>query len=58
MTKGVSQISCCLLAILTLSLAGCKGKKSVQEVVIYTSLDKVFSQPTIEGPNNEPRDTK
>ena len=39
----------CLLTILTLSFCGCKGKKTVQpEVVIYTSLDKVFSQPILE----------
>jgi hypothetical protein len=30
--------------------SGCKGKKSEpQEVVIYTSLDKVFSQPILEA---------
>lgn len=39
----------CLLVILTLFLAGCKGKKSAQQVVIYTSLDKVFSQPILEA---------
>lgn len=34
--------------ISTLSLTGCKGKEPAQEVVIYTSLDKVFSQPILE----------
>ncbi len=35
--------------ILTFLLAGCKGKEPAQEVVIYTSLDKVFSQPILEA---------
>jgi len=30
----VSRIACSLLAILILSLGGCKGKKPAQEVVI------------------------
>lgn len=34
---------------LILSLAGCKGKESTQGVVVYTSLDKVFSQPVLEA---------
>lgn len=29
--------------------SGCKGKKTVSEVVVYTSLDKVFSQPILEA---------
>ncbi len=49
MAKRVSRIVFCLLAILILSISGCKGKKSVQEVVVYTSLDKVFSQPVLEA---------
>ncbi len=50
MKKRVIQIGALLLVILTLSLAGCKGEKSIQqEVVIYTSLDKVFSQPVLEA---------
>jgi iron(III) transport system substrate-binding protein len=32
-----------------LSFAGCKGKESTREVVVYTSLDKVFSQPVLEA---------
>jgi len=33
-----------------LFFVGCKGKKpESQEVVIYTSLDKVFSQPILEA---------
>jgi hypothetical protein len=38
-----------LLVISTLYLSGCKGKEPAQEVVIYTSLDKVFSQPILEA---------
>jgi iron(III) transport system substrate-binding protein len=49
MKEFVSRIACSLLAILILSLGGCKGKKPTQEVVIYTSLDKVFSQPILEA---------
>ena len=40
----------CITGVLTLSFSGCKGKKlEQQEVVIYTSLDKVFSQPILEA---------
>ena len=39
-----------MLVILSLSFIGCKGKDSnKEEVVIYTSLDKVFSQPILEA---------
>lgn len=48
MNKTIFRITFCLLMILTLSFGGCKGEKPVQEVVIYTSLDKVFSQPILE----------
>lgn len=34
--------------ISTLFPTGCKGKEPAQEVIIYTSLDKVFSQPILE----------
>lgn len=48
--KKLSFVFVCLCsALLTLSLAGCKGKKSAKEVVIYTSLDKIFSQPILEA---------
>ena len=49
MKEFVSRIACSLLAILILSSGGCKGKNSSREVVIYTSLDKVFSQPVLEA---------
>ena len=49
MKEFVSRIACSLLAILIFSSCGCKGKKPAQEVVIYTSLDKVFSQPILEA---------
>ncbi|MDH4240568.1 MAG: extracellular solute-binding protein [Phycisphaerae bacterium] len=49
MKEFVSRIACSLLAMLILSLGGCKGKRPAQEVVIYTSLDKVFSQPVLEA---------
>ena len=49
MKKVVFRTVWCLLVVLTLSLAGCKGKKTAQQVVIYTSLDKVFSQPILEA---------
>jgi iron(III) transport system substrate-binding protein len=48
MKKAAKVIVCFLL--LALSLSGCKGKSSAQqEVVVYTSLDKVFSQPILEA---------
>ena len=48
MIKAVFKIF--LLMVLAVSLAGCKGKKSAQqEVVIYTYLDKVFSQPVLDA---------
>jgi len=50
MRKKLLRIPFCLsIAILILSISGCKGKEPVQEVVIYTSLDKVFSQPVLEA---------
>lgn len=50
MKKGVFRVICYLFVLLILSFTGCKSKKSTQqEVVIYTSLDKVFSQPILEA---------
>lgn len=50
MKRQLLCIVCCLLVALILSLVGCEGKGSErQEVVIYTSLDKVFSQPILEA---------
>ena len=50
MKKALFRIGFCWLVMLTLSFGGCKGKKTTQpEVVIYTSLDKVFSQPILEA---------
>lgn len=38
------------LTVLLISMSGCKSKDSKQqEVVVYTSLDKVFSQPILEA---------
>ena len=49
MAKIIFRINFYLVA-LVLMCAGCKSKKSQQEqVVIYTSLDKVFSQPILEA---------
>lgn len=40
----------CLWMVLLILLPGCKGKNTPQqEVVVYTSLDKVFSQPILEA---------
>jgi len=40
---------CYFVALLALLLGGCKPEESQQkEVVVYTSLDKVFSQPILE----------
>lgn len=38
-----------LLILSILTFSGCKGKDQQQQVVIYTSLDKVFSQPILEA---------
>ena len=35
--------------LLAVSFVGCKVKKAANEVVVYTSLDKVFSQPVLEA---------
>jgi len=48
-TRKFTSISC-LAVLLIVLLGGCKSKKSQQkEVVVYTSLDKVFSQPILEA---------
>ena len=48
--KKAVLISILCLSMVSLFLTGCKGKDSAQqEVVIYTSLDKVFSQPILEA---------
>ena len=49
MKKRIICIVYYLFVVVTLSLGGCKGKEPAQEVVIYTSLDKVFSQPILEA---------
>ncbi len=49
MKKMRLQISCCLAAALIVLGPGCRGKKQGREVVIYTSLDKVFSRPVLEA---------
>jgi iron(III) transport system substrate-binding protein len=41
--------ACCLLVVWTIFLNGCSNRKSAEQVVIYTSLDKVFSQPILEA---------
>ena len=37
------------LVLLTLITTGCGKKAPQQQVVVYTSLDKVFSQPVLEA---------
>ena len=49
MKGNLYRTACYLLVMLSLSFAGCKGKEPAQEVVIYTSLDKVFCQPILEA---------
>lgn len=50
MKKVTLKMLFCSVSFLILLLNGCKSKKSAQrEVVIYTSLDKVFSQPILEA---------
>ena len=49
MKTRVFLIACCFLAAWTISSDGCNNKKSAERVVIYTSLDKVFSQPILEA---------
>ena len=49
MKNRVFLTVCCLLSVWTISFNGCKGKDPVEQVVIYTSLDKVFSQPVLEA---------
>ncbi len=49
MKRIVFGVIWCLLLMSILSFGGFKGKESVHEVVIYTSLDKVFSQPVFKA---------
>lgn len=49
MNTKTFRVACFLSVISILSFVGCKGKESIQEVVVYTSLDKVFSQPILEA---------
>lgn len=44
-------IQLCFLALIALSFTGCSKDQPAaqQEVVVYTSLDKVFSQPILEA---------
>jgi len=49
MKEFVSRIACSSLVTLILFLGGCKDKEPTEEVVIYASLDKVFSQPILEA---------
>lgn len=42
------KILYCLLIVSAFVLTGCKDKEANQEVIVYTSLDKVFSQPVLE----------
>ncbi|MHC4068613.1 MAG: type 2 periplasmic-binding domain-containing protein [Planctomycetota bacterium] len=49
MRKSVPVVTLCFILTAALFFAGCKGKEQArQEVVIYTSLDKVFSQPILD----------
>ena len=50
MTKKFSIVQLSFLVLIALSLAGCSKEQPAaqQEVVVYTSLDKVFSQPILE----------
>ncbi len=49
MTKLLFYIGICLTGMLTLSAVSCNRKVAQQErVIIYTSLDRVFSQPILE----------
>lgn len=48
--RSKSEILFCLFTIIIMFFAGCKNKETKQqEVIIYTSLDKVFSQPVLEA---------
>jgi iron(III) transport system substrate-binding protein len=50
MRRIAFHIAVCLLGLVVLSPAGCSGREAgQQEVVIYTSLDKVFSEPILEA---------
>ena len=50
MRRVAFYIALCLLTVVVLYPAGCKDREAgQQEVVVYTSLDKVFSQPILEA---------
>ena len=46
MTKRIVCVGLCVLAAL---FSGCAKRPARQEVIVYTSLDKVFSQPIFEA---------
>ena len=46
----IVKLTFCFLVVLLICLAGCKSKNSSsQKVIIYTSLDKVFSEPVLKA---------
>jgi iron(III) transport system substrate-binding protein len=48
MKATIFRIASCLTVIFAVCLTACRGKKSEQQqVVVYTSLDKVFSRPVL-----------
>jgi len=53
MRQGSLRIAFCIIACFVFIFTGCKdnqtGQAPSQEVVIYTSLDKVFSQPVLDA---------
>lgn len=49
MGKRMQLVVLVVIVVLALIFAGCRSKDvNQQEVVVYTSLDKVFSQPILE----------
>lgn len=50
MKRPLPQTAFLMFMILTVTLSGCRSKKNaLQQVVVYTSLDKVFSQPILKA---------
>ncbi|MBN1806662.1 MAG: hypothetical protein JW837_15545 [Sedimentisphaerales bacterium] len=50
MRERVFRILSICLTVLLCAFFGCRGKKSEQQqVVVYTSLDKVFSEPILKA---------
>ena len=53
MRETIRIIHSCYFVFMFLVSLGCNKKTPTEQVVVYTSLDKVFSQPILEASEKE-----